>query len=218
MAIDKKIIQELLNDIESDRAERTRSVNNTDKFGQAICAFANDLPNNKKPGYLIIGPDDKTGKLVGVPITEELLKNLSGIRTDGNIQPQPSMIVEKVELDEGPVAVVEVQPSPFPPIRYKGHIWVRIGPRKGVANEQDEKILLEKRNSQAVTFDALPCIRASIDDIDTQLFLNSYLPKAFPEDVLAEDKRDVRHKMQALGFYDMRYNCPTKRRNNYVWQ
>ncbi len=209
MAIDKDTIQNLLNDIESDRVERTRSVNNTDKFGQAICAFANDLPNHKSPGYLIIGPDDKTGKLVGVPITDELLKNLSGIRTNGNIQPQPSMIVEKVELDEGPVAVVEVQPSPFPPIRYKGHIWVRIGPRKGVANEQDEKILLEKRNSQAVTFDALPCLRATIDDIDTQLFLNNYLPKAFPADVITEDKRDVKHKMQALGFFDTRYNCPT---------
>lgn len=62
MAIDKNIIQSLLNDIESDRAERTISVNNTDKFGQAICAFANDRPNHGKPGYLIIGVDDKTGK------------------------------------------------------------------------------------------------------------------------------------------------------------
>lgn len=209
MAIDKETIQSLLNNIESDRAERTRSVSNTDKFGQAICAFANDLPNHKKPGYLIIGPDDKTGKHTGIPITDELLKNLSGIRTDGNIQPQPSMIVEKVDLADGPVAVVEVQPSLFPPIRYKGQIWVRIGPRKGVANEQDEKILLEKRNSQAVTFDALPCTRATIEDVDTQLFLNSYLPKAFPADILTEDKRDVKHKMQALGFYDMRFDCPT---------
>ena len=205
MAIDKNIIQSLLNDIESDRAERTISVNNTDKFGQAICAFANDLPNHGKPGYLIIGADDKTGKV----ITDELLKNLSAIRTDGNVQPQPSMIVQKVELADGDVAVVEVQPSPFPPIRYKGQIWVRIGLRKGVANEQDEKILIEKRNSQALTFDALPCLRATLDDIDTQLFLTGYLPKAFPADVLKDDKRDIKHQMQSLGFYDTRFDCPT---------
>ncbi len=74
MAIDKNIIQNLLNDIESDCAERTISVNNTDKFGQAICAFANDLPNHNKPGYLIIGADDKTGKVIGLNITDELLK------------------------------------------------------------------------------------------------------------------------------------------------
>ncbi len=209
MAIDKNTIQSLLNDIESDRAERTISVNNTDKFGQAICAFANDLPNHGKPGYLIIGADDKTGKVIGLNITDELLKNLSAIRTDGNVQPQPSMIVQKVELADGDVAVVEVQPSQFPPIRYKGQIWVRIGPRKGVANEQDEKILIEKRNSQALTYDALPCLRATIDDIDTQLFFNGYLPKAFPADVLKDDKRDIKHQMQSLGFFDTRFDCPT---------
>lgn len=209
MAIDKNLIQRLLDDIESDRSERTRSVNNTDKFGQAICAFANDLPNHREPGYLIIGADDKTGRLVGISITDELLKNLSGIRTDGNIQPQPSMVVEKVELDDGPVAVVEVQPALFPPIRYKGQIWVRVGPRKGVANEHDEKILIEKRNSQALTFDAMPCLRATINDIDTQLFLSSYLPKAIPSEILVNDRRDIRQQMQALGFYDLRYDCPT---------
>lgn len=209
MAIDKNIIQSLLNDIESDRAERTISVNNTDKFGQAICAFANDLPNHCCPGYLIIGADDKSGKVMGLNITDELLKNLSAIRTDGNIQPQPSMIVQKVELADGDVAVVEVQPSQFPPIRYKGQIWVRIGPRKGVANEQDEKILIEKRNSQALTFDALPCHRATIDDIDTPLFLSSYLPKAMPAEALGNDNRDIRHQLQALGFYDTRFDCPT---------
>ena len=42
-------IRALLNDIESDRVERTISTTNTDKFGQAICAFANDLPDTDKP-------------------------------------------------------------------------------------------------------------------------------------------------------------------------
>ena len=32
-------IRALLNDIESDLVERTISTTNTDKFGQAICAF-----------------------------------------------------------------------------------------------------------------------------------------------------------------------------------
>jgi len=40
----------LLSDLESDRIERTTSINNTDKFAQAICAFANDLPNHRLPG------------------------------------------------------------------------------------------------------------------------------------------------------------------------
>ena len=131
-------VKKMLADLESDRIERTVSTTNTDKFGQAICAFANDLPNHNKPGYLIIGADDKTGEVKGdVQITDELLKNLGGIKTDGNLQPQVSMDVEKVHLQEGDVAVVTVQPNPFPPVRYKGQIWIRTGPRKGRASEAD---------------------------------------------------------------------------------
>ena len=48
----------MLSELESDRVERTVSINNTDKFGQAICAFANDFPNHRQPGYLIVGASD----------------------------------------------------------------------------------------------------------------------------------------------------------------
>ena len=51
-------IRAMLLDLENDRIERTISTTNTDKFGQAICAFANDLPNHKKPGYLFLGVED----------------------------------------------------------------------------------------------------------------------------------------------------------------
>jgi len=206
--IDKDEIQKMLLDLENDRVERTLSTTNTDKFGQAICAFANDLPNHCAPGYLILGVDDD-GNVRSMEITDELLKNMAAIRTDGNIQPQPSMVVEKVELNCGTVVVVEVQPAVYPPVKYKGRVWVRVGPRKGVANEADEKRLIEKRACHVSTFDALPCLGATLADIEVPLFRQSYLPKAMPEDVIAEDKRDVRLQMQSLGFYDMKHDCPT---------
>lgn len=93
MAITAEKIQTLLGDLENDSVERTISTTNTDKFGQAICAFANDLPNNDRPGYLIIGAEDD-GKIHPICVTDELLKNIAAIRTDGNIQPQPSMSVQ----------------------------------------------------------------------------------------------------------------------------
>jgi ATP-dependent DNA helicase RecG len=93
-----------------------------DKFGEAICAFANDLPNNEKPGYLILGADDKTGKVVGIKVTDALLKNIGSIRVEGNIQPQPSMTVEKVGMDGGDLIVVEVEPAHF----CQGHIRWRL--------------------------------------------------------------------------------------------
>ena len=207
--ISKKELQQLLNDIESDRVERTISTDKMDKFGEAICSFANDLPDYQKPGYLIIGADDKTGKVVPIKINDALLKNIASIRTEGNIQPQPSMTVDKVELDGGSVVVVEVQPAHFPPVKYKGKICVRVGPRRGVANEDDERKLYEKRASHVLTFDALPCLGSSIADLDVILFKQIYLPKAYPEYVLEKDKRDVRLQMQSLGFYDMKHDCPT---------
>ena len=41
-------LMELLSDIESDRVERTESTDDTDKFSQAVCAFANDMPNHRQ--------------------------------------------------------------------------------------------------------------------------------------------------------------------------
>ena len=121
----KDEIRTLLNDIESDRVERTISTTNTDKFGQAICAFANDLPDYRLPGYLFLGVKDD-GEVQGLDVTDELLKNVAAIRTDGNIQPQPSMTVEKMSMEEGDIVMVKVEPSVFPPVRYKGRIWIRI--------------------------------------------------------------------------------------------
>ena len=207
--ISKEELQRLLNDLESDRIERTVSTDKMDKFGEAICAFSNDLPDYQMPGYLIVGADDKTGKVVPIKITDALLKNIASIRTEGNIQPQPSMTVEKVELDGGSVVVVEVQPAHFPPVKYKGKICVRVGPRRGVANEDDERKLYEKRASHVLTFDALPCLDSSMADLDVMLFKQIYLAKAYPEEVLENDKRDVRLQMQSLGFYDMKHDCPT---------
>ena len=207
--ISKKDLQRLLSDLESDRVERTISTDKMDKFGEAICSFSNDLPDYQKPGYLIIGADDKTGKVVPVKIADSLLQKIASIRTEGNVQPQPSMTVEKVELDDGPVIVVEVQPAHFPPVKYKGKICVRVGPRRGTANEDDERKLYEKRASHVQTFDAMPCLDSTIEDLDVRLFKQIYLPKAYPEDVLENDKRDVRLQLQSLGFYDMKYDCPT---------
>lgn len=45
------------------------------------------------------------------------------------------------------VLVVEVQPSEYPLVRYRGCVWVRVGPRKSIATEAEVKILTERRLS-----------------------------------------------------------------------
>ena len=109
--ITKDEIQELLHSTETYRVERTTSTGDMDKFQEAICAFANDLPDHRQSGYLFLGVDND-GEVKGVNVTDELLKNVAAIRTDGNIQPQPSMTVEKVPMPEGDIVMVTEMKSP----------------------------------------------------------------------------------------------------------
>jgi ATP-dependent DNA helicase RecG len=119
------------------------------------------------------------------------------------------MTVEKFSFDDGDVLVTEVQPSEFPPVRYRGRIWVRVGPRKSIATEAEEKILTERRLSNVHTFDAMPCLGTTLDDLDIAIIKKEYLPKAVAEEVLSEDKRTIDKQLASLGLYDLRYNCPT---------
>ena len=50
--ITKSELEQLLASTETYRVERTRSTTDKDKFGEAVCAFANDMPDCGKPGYL----------------------------------------------------------------------------------------------------------------------------------------------------------------------
>ena len=48
-------LEQLLRDIESDRVERKESASDGERIYQAICAFANDLPNYQQPGVVFAG-------------------------------------------------------------------------------------------------------------------------------------------------------------------
>ena len=198
----------LVTDLESDRIERTIFTNNTDKFSEAICAFSNDYPNHKETGYLLIGVKDN-GELSGLKVTDKLLLDLAAIRTNGNVLPQPALTVSKYSFETGDIAVVEVQPSVLPPVRYRGKIWIRIDPSKGVANETEEKRFIEKRASFAKTFDDLPCFGSAIEELSLMTFSQEYLPSAIDEATLRENNRDMKQKLASLRMYDLRFDCPT---------
>ncbi|MDO8689204.1 MAG: ATP-binding protein [Dehalococcoidia bacterium] len=197
----------LLADLEADHVERTESVNDTDKFCQAICAFANDLPNHRFPGYLLIGVKNN-GTLSGLVVTDELLKNLGGIRSDGNVLPQPLMNVAKFSLEGGDVAVVEVHPSDLPPVRYKGRVCIRVGPRKAIASEQEERVLTERRVVLARSFDAQPCREATINDLALGQF-EGYRRVAVDPETIDANSRPVEQQLASLRLYDQERACPT---------
>jgi len=192
-------LEELLIDLESDRIERKESISDMKKIRQAVCAFANDLPNHRLPGVIFIGAKDD-GSCVGLAITDGLLLTLSDMRSDGNILPMPMLTVQKRTLRGCELAVVITEPSGLTPVRYQGRIWIRVGPRRGIASAEEERRLNEKRRSRDLPFDLHPISAASIQDLDLDLFQRSYLAAAISPDVLEQNKRTIEQQLASLRF------------------
>lgn len=200
-------VSQLLADLESDRVERTVSLNNTDKFSRAVCAFANDMANSRKPGFLIVGAEDD-GRIAGINVTDQLLQNLAAIRSDGHVLPLPALLVYKVALPSGDVAVVEVEPSDLPPVRYKGRVCIRVGPRRADANEQEERILSERRSVLVATYDVHPVPSAPLGELSNRLF-GEYRSAVLPSDLVDAKHRTTEEAMAALRFFDLRSRTAT---------
>ena len=188
----------LLNEDESDRVECKESLSGdaATKIREAICAFANDLPGYGKPGVVFVGVrNDRT--VAGVTVTDELLRQLADMKTDGNIVPPPSMTVGKWAVDDKDVAVVTVQPSDSPPVRCRGRVQIRIGPRRAIATVQDERILTEKRRYRDKPFDIHPIPSAMLNDLNILDFEYQYLQQAFAREVLEANDRSREEQLAA---------------------
>lgn len=201
-------VKELLADMESDRIERTTSVKE-DKLGPAVCALANDFSNHKQPGYILLGVKDN-GSVAGMTWPDEELQKIGNVKTNGNVLPQPSLVVSEVfKFSEGEVVVVEVKPSLYPPVRYDGRCWIRVDPRRAKATIEEERILIERRAAYAKTYDLVPALGSDIHDISIEHFRLSYLPLAIDEETLRENGRSTKEQMAALRFFDLKEDCPT---------
>ena len=191
-------LQRMLVDLESDLVERKESFKGDapSKVREAVCAMANDLPGHGRPGVVFVGVRDD-GRPTGTGLTDELLRQLADIKSDGNIVPPPTMTVAKRELGGADVAVVTVWPADSPPVRCRGRIHIRTGSRRGIASAQDERILNEKRRFGERPFDVRPVPAASLHDLDRRRFEDEYLPAAFAPDVIAANDRSYEQRLAA---------------------
>jgi ATP-dependent DNA helicase RecG len=198
MRLDDAELERLLASGESFRVERKESLagNAPNAIREAICAFANDLPGSEQPGVVFVGVRDD-GSPKGLAITDELLRQLADMKSDGAIVPPPSLFVEKRELRGADAGVVTVVPSDSPTVRYRGAIHVRIGPRKGLATAQDERILNEKRRYRDKPFDIWPARGVDISKFRPRWFEEEYLPRAFSAEVLASNDRTQNQRLAA---------------------
>lgn len=197
--MDQQELHLMLIDLESDLIERKASLSDPDRVRQAICAYANDLPDHRKPGVIFIGANDD-GSCAGLTVTDELLLRLSHMRDDGKIQPIPSIAVGKNVINKCEMAVIVVKPSLAPPIRFNGVTWIRVGPRRAIATPEEEKILSERRRSRDLPFDLQPVPSARVEELDLDLFEREYLKLAIAPQVLEQNTRSTKDKLKALRF------------------
>ena len=188
----------LIDETESDLTERkeTWKGDAPEKGRQAICAFANDLSDHRRPGVLFVGVRDN-GTPSNLLITDELLQTLGSIKTDGKILPPPTITVEKRVLKGAEIAVVTVQPADAPPVLYDGRIWIRLGPRRGIATVQDERILNERRKYRDLPFDMQTVPSSTMDALSRVMFEGEYLTNAFASDILAANERSYEQRLSA---------------------
>ncbi len=190
-------LRQRLRSLEAFNAERTESARNADKLGEAICAFANDLPDSRTIGILFLGVRDN-GDCAGLEITEQVIQTLLGFGRDGHILPLPNIHVRTITLDGCTMAVTEVTPSDSPPVRFKGRICVRFGPSRAYATPEQERRLTERQRRAVVPFDQQPVAGSALTDLNLSIFQLEYLPAAIAPDVLRENGREVVDQLRAL--------------------
>lgn len=190
-------LETLMTDLKSDLVERKESMQDSSRVVRAtVCAFANDLPNHSRPGIVFIGVS-ANGRPTGLPITDQLLQELALIKADGTIVPPLALTVNKRNLLGSEVAVVSVQPANSPPVRYRGQIWIRVGPSLAVATAKDERILNEKRCAHDKHFDSTPLRSTTTSDLDLRRFEDDYLPQAVSAADLAKNDRTSKERLAA---------------------
>ncbi len=194
--LDDARLLDLLKDLESPSAERKRTAGDRSAIRKAICAFANDLPGDGKPGIVFVGVEND-GTCANIEIDDDLLKLLADMRNSG-ILPIPSMEVDQRVLDGCKVAIVQVDPSRDPPVRYQGRCWVRVGPSTREATPDNERRLIERRRAADLPFDRRRALDATLDDLDLNFLQREYLPSAFAEEVLTANDWHVKQQLASL--------------------
>ena len=188
--LDDEVLAALVEEGEGPRLEfrETLQGDAPERIREAVCAFANNLSGAGRAGVVVVGLRDD-GTPSGLPITDALLRQLADIRSDGNILPPPALLVERRRYSGAKVAVMTVLPSDSPPVRYRGRIWVRPGPRRGEANAQEERILNERRRAADRPFDVSPIPGTGLADLDRRRFEGEYLPRSISREALAANDR-----------------------------
>ncbi len=163
---------------------------------KTVCAFANDLRGDGKPGVIFIGIRDD-GSLSGVEIGDSLMKNLTAILDDQKFSAPLDLRPAPLAYKGGNVAALQVMPFSSPPVRYDKEVYVRVGPTTHKANETHLQTLNERRRHRDVPFDIHPVESASLGDLNLSFFREEYLPAMVDAETLRANNREITAQLDA---------------------
>lgn len=187
----------LLRDLESQQVERKRSAGDRSGIRRNIGAFANDLAGSGRPGVIFVGVEDD-GRCADLSVDDALLRTLAQMRSDGNLQPLPSLSVERKVFHGCEMVVVQVAPSATPPVRYQGRVWVKVGPTVQTATSEEEQRLTERRRGADLPFDLRAAPDAQLADLDLDYLRRTYVPAAISPEVLEQNQRPLEQQLRSL--------------------
>ena len=195
--LDEAELIKLSKEQENEFIEKTRSID-IKKIAKTICAFSNDLSNRRKVAVMFIGITDD-GKYTHRSFTDKMQLQVTNIKNSGSLLPFPVIRVQTLSINQYKILAIQVQPSENPPMRYDNRCWVRIGPSVQLASEQDEKILLEKRQAGNLPEDMKEIFNANIeDDLNMDFYKTQYLPSAVSNEVFSANNRERKTQMRSL--------------------
>ena len=185
-------ISEYLKSEEGKTLEFKQDLSSPRKMLKTLVAFANTAG-----GRIIIGLEDKTRRPLGIenPLEEE--ERLCNLIAD-SISPRLVPNVELTTVDGKTLLVVEVFLSNSRPhyLRAEGPdagVYVRLG---STTRQADRELIAElRRSAEGISFDEMPMVDLSVDDIDLKAAQDAFADvRKLDEQVLLTLKLLARHQ------------------------
>jgi predicted HTH transcriptional regulator len=192
-------IETLLNNTENEMVEFKRDLTGIKGLMKDICAFA-----NSKEGYIILGIEDSTRKVVGVNKEEifELEERIANLISD-HFDNRPVYIVRIINYKGKILLCLKITSGELVPYFIKsadreGGTYIRLGSSSRLASVE-ELAELERRR-QNISFDAIEFIQANKNDLDydfiektmEKIALKRNIVKQAPSDRLLESLKIIK--------------------------
>lgn len=147
---------------ETSKVEFKETLTHQESFATEMIAMS-----NSKGGLILLGVEDKTGKIKGLSYEEiREFSNTTADIANNLIKPQIYITTDIVSVEDNRVLIISIEEGIAKPYKdNKGTIWVKQGPVKRRLTDNNEQIRLFQQSGM-IYIDEMIVPNTSISDID----------------------------------------------------